>query len=198
MLDLYQPGHSLLHRLAPGLKVLALVVVGTGLFVFDLGMVSLAALLAALLLYRVAGFDQRMVWRQIRPVLWLLGLLVLAQGLFNSWSFGVFLAVRLTALLLLAGLVTLTTRSSDMIAALERALSGLRRFGIRPARIGLAIALALRFIPVLAQVTQEVRDAQKARGLERSVVATAIPVAVRTMKMAGHIAEAIDARGFDP
>ncbi len=101
-------------------------------------------------------------------------------------------------MLLLAGLVTLTTRSSDMIAAVERGLAILRPIGVNPAKIGLAFSLALRFIPVLAKATQEVREAQKTRGLERSILATAIPVAVRTLKMGDEIAQAIDARGWDP
>jgi len=56
----------------------------------------------------------------------------------------------------------------------------------------------LRFIPVLAQITTEVREAQKARGMEHSIVAVAMPVAIRMLKMADDISDAIDARGYRP
>lgn len=196
-LDLYAPGSSVLHRLSPGVKILVLMFCGTGLFVVESLALSTVALVVAASLYRVAGFPARTLFNQIRPIWWILAILLVAQGLFNSWTFGLFLVLRLTALLLLAGLVTLTTRSSDMISALERGLAFLRPIGVNPAKVGLAFALALRFIPVLAQATQEVREAQKARGLEGSVLATAIPVAVRTLKMGDEIAQAIDARGWD-
>ena len=53
-------------------------------------------------------------------------------------------------------------------------------------------------IPVLGQVTTEVREAQSARGQSRNIVAVAIPVVVRTLKMADAVSEALDARGYDP
>ena len=60
--------------------------------------------------------------------------------------------------------------------------------------VSLALSLTLRFIPVLAQVVQDVQEAQRARGLERNLVALAAPVIVRTLKMADDVADAIDAR----
>lgn len=197
-LDLYSPGVSFLHRLPPGIKILVLMLTGTGLFLIESLLLSTLALALAAMLYPLAGLSLAVLWNQVRPIWWILAILLVVQGIFNSWAFGLFLVLRLSALLLLAGLVTLTTRSSDMIAAIERGLSVLRPLGINPAKIGLAFSLALRFIPVLAQATQEVREAQKTRGLERSVLATAIPVAVRTLKMGDEIAQAIDARGWDP
>ena len=56
----------------------------------------------------------------------------------------------------------------------------------------------LRFIPVLAQITREVREAQRVRGLENSVTALAIPLFVRTLRMSDDIADAIEARGYRP
>jgi len=105
---------------------------------------------------------------------------------------------RLAALMLMAALVTLTTRTSEMIDALEKGLFWLRFLRINPAKVSLALSLALRFIPVLAGITAEVREAQKARGLDRSVLAVAIPVIVRTLKMADDIAAALEARAWDP
>ena len=57
--------------------------------------------------------------------------------------------------------------------------------------------MVLRFIPVIAQVAHEIRDAQRARGLDRSIVAMVVPLIIRTLKMADDVADAIDARSFD-
>ncbi|SEO64813.1 biotin transport system permease protein [Salinihabitans flavidus] len=198
MLDLYTPGHSPLHRLAPGAKLLALMAGGTALFVLDSLAVVLAALLVILALYRLAGLPLRRAWDQIRPALWILLAILVAQGFLTGWAFGAFIVLRFAALLMLAGLVTLTTRASDMIEAITRGLSPLRPLGVNPAKVGLAFSLALRFIPVLITVTREVREAQKVRGLERSVLAVAIPVAVRVLRMADDISDAIEARGYRP
>ncbi|NIZ14583.1 energy-coupling factor transporter transmembrane protein EcfT [Phaeobacter sp. HF9A] len=195
MFDLYCDGHSPLHRMKPGWKILALAAAGTALFAVDHVVFSLGLLGLTLVLYRLAQLPLRRAWDQIRPVLWVFGLIFLAQLVFNSWQIGVFVILRFATLLMLAGLLTLTTRSSDMIEGIEAGLHPLRRV-LPVARISLAISLTLRFIPVLSQVVQDVREAQKTRGLERNLIALAIPVVIRTIQTSEEIADAIDARGY--
>ncbi|SHK29171.1 biotin transport system permease protein [Shimia gijangensis] len=198
MLDLYSPGTSYLHRLGPGPKILTMMLGGTGLFLFDSLPIACAAFIAIAALYPVAGLTAKQAWAQIRPLLWIFAIFFALQWWLSGLTTAAFVVIRLAALILLASLVTLTTRASDMIDSLTHALGFLRPFGANPAKIGLSISLALRFIPVLAQITQEVREAQKTRGLERSVIATALPVAIRTIKMADDISDAIEARGYRP
>ncbi|MEP2530154.1 energy-coupling factor transporter transmembrane protein EcfT [Shimia sp.] len=198
MLDLYSPGTSPLHRLSPGPKIGALMLGGTTLFLFENIWVTLTALTLVLAFYALARLTLRQAWNQTRPVLWILLFFLALQWWLSGPELAAFVVLRLTTLLMLAGLVTLTTRSSDMIDTITHALRFLRPIGVNPAKVGLAISLALRFIPVLAQLTTEVREAQKARGLERSIIATAMPVAIRMLKMADDISDAIEARGYRP
>ena len=198
MLDLYSPGTSILHRMSPGPKMLALMVGATALFLNENLLITIGALCAVLLLYPLAQLTLKQAWQQIRPLLWIFAIFFALQWWFSGLELAAYVVLRLTALVLLASLVTLTSRSSDMIETMTWALGFLRPLGVNPAKVGLAISLALRFIPVLAQITQEVREAQKARGLERSVLAVAMPVAIRTIKMADDISDAIDSRGYRP
>ncbi|KAB7897285.1 energy-coupling factor transporter transmembrane protein EcfT [Rouxiella sp. S1S-2] len=194
----YLPGNSLIHRMPPGLKILFLALLGTLLFVFPNMSFACATLAIIVLLYPLAGISFRVMLRQIRPLMAILVLLFLVQLFMVNWQSGTLVVVRLCALMLTASLITLTTRSSDMIDALEKRLSWLYFIGVNPAKISLALSLALRFIPVLAAITHDVREAQKARGLNNSVIAVAIPVIVRTLKMADSIAAALEARAYDP
>jgi biotin transport system permease protein len=82
------------------------------------------------------------------------------------------------------------------MAAIETGLQPLAKLGADVEKISLALSLALRFIPLIASVGAEVREAQRARGLDGSLVALAVPLLVRTLKMGEDIADAIDARGF--
>ncbi|MGX9351842.1 energy-coupling factor transporter transmembrane component T family protein [Shimia sp. W99] len=198
MLDLYSPGTSPLHRLSPGPKMLVLMIGATALFLNESLPITVGALCGVLLLYPVAQLTLKQAWQQIRPLLWIFALFFALQWWFSGIALAAYVVLRLAALILLASLVTLTTRSSDMIETMTWALGFLRPLGVNPAKVGLAISLALRFIPVLAQIAQEVREAQKARGLERSVLAVAMPVAIRTIKMADDISDAIESRGYRP
>lgn len=198
MFDLYRPGESLLHRAPAGGKVLALAVLGTAAFLVDDIAVIFGALALTLYGYRACGLPMKSAWSQIRPTLWILLAIFVAQAIFNTWQLGVFVVARFALLLLLAGLLVLTTRASDMIDGIERGLPFLRPIGVNPAKVSLALSLALRFIPVLAQITREVREAQRVRGLETSIIALAIPLIVRTLRMSEDIADAIEARGYAP
>ncbi|TNJ45934.1 energy-coupling factor transporter transmembrane protein EcfT [Phaeobacter sp. B1627] len=195
MLDLYQAGTSPVHMLKPGWKILCLAAVGSALFAVDHIGFSTAMLAATLVLYRIAGLPLSRAWGQIRPAVWVFGLIFAAQVIFNSWIIGLYVLIRLAVLLMLAGLLTLTTRSSDMIDGINAGLGPLRRIGVNPERVSLAISLTLRFIPVLSHVVHDVREAQRARGLDRNILSLAIPAIIRTIRMADEVSDAIDARG---
>lgn len=191
---LYVARQSPIHRMRTGVKLLALPVLGTLLFATSSLPVLVAALLLVIALYAVARIPGRILLGQVRAVAVVLALFFLVQLWLTDWVVAAVTALRFLALILLASLVTLTTRSSDMIEALERGLARLTWLGIDPAKVSLAIALVLRFVPVIQAVFADVREAQAARGRERSLFALAVPVIVRTLKMADEIAEAIDAR----
>jgi len=196
MLDLYSPGTSPLHRLPPAPKMLAMMLGATLLFLTQSLPLTLAATLFILALYPIAQLTLKQAFAQIRPLLIIFVLFFAVQWYFSGLELAAYVVLRLAALILLASLVTLTTRSSDMIDTMTRGLRHLKPLGVNPEKVSLAISLALRFIPVLAQITREVREAQKTRGLERSVIAVAMPMAIRAIKMADDISDAIDSRGY--
>ena len=198
MLDLYTPGTSILHRMTPGPKMAALAIGATALFMQESLAVTALAVLATLGLYRLANIPMKTALTQIRPLLWIFVIFFVVQWYFSGIELAAYVVMRLAALIMLASLVTLTTRASDMIDSLTRALRFLKPIGVNPDKVSLAISLALRFIPVLGRIASDVREAQRARGLERSVIAVAMPMAIRAIKMADDISDAIDSRGYRP
>lgn len=191
---LYRPGDSLLHRSPAGAK-LALLALGGSLAIFvSHALALLGLLLLAIGLFPLASFSLGTALRQLRPAAIVLALLFLAQLWISGLDAALVVTLRLATLLLVAALVTLTTRVSDMTETLERGLRVLRPLGVDPGRVSLAIALAIRFLPALGAVLEQVREAQRARGLDRSMIALLVPLLVRTLKMADEVAEAIDAR----
>ncbi len=198
MHDLYRPGNSLFHRMHAGHKVLCLVFAGSTIFLVSNLITLIAALVMITFCYRLAGLSLSDAYQQLRPVVVVLLLILIVQGLIHSWTLGFTVIARFAFLLLAAGLLTLTTRVSDMITTIESNLHWLRPIGVNPGKVSLAISLTLRFIPVMRRVTTEVREAQKVRGLERNLPALAIPVITRMLKMSDDISDALDARGYDP
>lgn len=201
--DMSGPPHSpaggrWLWRMPAGAKLVVLAATGTVAFLIT-SLPALAGFLAAVAaLWLLAGVGVRALARELKRLFWVAAVIFAVQALLGDWRLGLALVLRLAALILLASLVTATTRTTAMIAALERGLRPLAFFGLSPARLSLAIAMAFRFVPLIGDIVAEVREAQKVRGLERSLLAIAVPVIVRSLKLADTMAEAIDARGFDP
>ncbi|MFJ4651732.1 energy-coupling factor transporter transmembrane component T family protein [Nocardia sp. NPDC088792] len=196
MLSLYHDARTPVHSVPAGAKLLVLAVTGTALF-FLPSIAWLAVALAVVIgLYAVARIPWRVTGRQLLGLAPFLVLIMLAQVLFTSWQSAIVVGERLLTLVLLANLVTLTTRTTAMIDTVERALAPLRPLGVRPERVGLLVAMTIRFIPVIREQAELVRAAQRARGIERSTVFL-VPLLIRTLRMADGVGEALDARGLD-
>jgi len=98
---------------------------------------------------------------------------------------------------LIAGLLTLTTQVSAMLALFERLLLPLARFGVNPWKVSLVLALTIRCIPSVSRAVSISRDAWQARGLGRPSFRLITPVLVRLIRDSEAIGDAIAARGLE-
>lgn len=194
--DLYVPGESPLHRARPAAKILALFVICTALFVFE-GWPSLiigAVLVAAGFLTARLSLHHLLI--SLKPVVWILAAIFAVQLYLEDLALAGFVVGRFAVLILAASLVTLTTTASEFVDGIHASLKHAPNW-VPKARIALAISLCLRFIPLIKTVLGEVRQAQRARGLDRNPLALLVPLIVRTLKTADEVSEAIYARSFD-
>lgn len=196
-LSLYLPGRSVLHRARAGVKLILLLVVGVGSVFLDRVWQVVAATALVLAGYLVARIPMRVAARQVRPLLWIVLAVAGLQLLVNGWQRAVVVVGVISMLVLLAGLVTLTTRTTDMVDAVVSACRPLRAIGVDPERVGLLLAMSVRAVPVVVGLAEEVRDAQRARGLTASPRAFAVPLIVRSLRHADALGEALTARGVD-
>jgi biotin transport system permease protein len=149
----------------------------------------------------VAGLPSSVLVRQARAVLWWLVALFVLHSLLTDVLTGTVTVLRLLTLVLAAAVVTATTRVTAMVAVVERICRPLEWVGVRPARIGLVIAMALRFIPLISERADRIREAQAARGGSvrglRGLTTTVVPLLVQVLQLAHTVSEALDARGAD-
>jgi biotin transport system permease protein len=201
-LALYVPRSSPVHRTPAGWKLLVLA--GLSLLVFAVPTLPVVcgALVAVVVLgLAVARLPAAVLARQGRTVLWwLVGLFVL-HSLLTDVPTGTLTVLRLLTLVLAAAVVTATTRVTEMVAVVERICRPLEWVGVRPARIGLVIAMALRFIPLISERADRIREAQAARGGSvrglRGLTTLVVPLLVQVLQLAHTVSEALDARGAD-
>ncbi len=196
-LGLYVPGTSVVHRAPAGAKLLVMIVAGALSVFLDHVWQVPVALGAVLLGYVAAGLPARTVGQQLRPLLWIGVFTAGFHLVVNGWQRAVVVVGVLAVLVLLAALVTLTTRTTELVDAVVVGCWPLRVLRVDPERVGLMIALGIRCVPVVVGLAEDVRDAQRARGLTASPRAFAVPLIVRSLRHADALGEALVARGLD-
>jgi biotin transport system permease protein len=197
MIGLYVPGTSVVHRAPPGLKLALLAAFVLVLGIWRTPAVVAAGLAVVVAVTALARLGARPVLAQVRPVLLIVAVVAAAQVWLADARTAAVVAGSLLLAVAGAGLVTLTTRTQDLLDAVVVVLRPLRRVGVDPDRVGLVLALTVRTVPVLAGLAAEVRDARRARGAERSVRAFAVPLVIRAVRHADRLGEALAARGVD-
>lgn len=200
MLGLYLHRESAIHRLPAGAKLGGLLLVTILVLALPGAWGALAAGAVGAAVLAAAKLPVRRVLKELRAPVVMLTLLFGFQALLagGGWEETAVAVARFAALILLATLVTLTTRVMDMVELFERLFGLLRPVGVNPAKMALMLALAIRFIPLLGEQVREVRMAQRARGVERNIAALFVPLLVKILTMADDLTAALEARGYDP
>lgn len=196
LLGLYRPGTTFVHRVGVGPKVVTLAVLAVVATVLRDPVPALALVCVSVGLALWARIGVTRTLRAMRPILVVAAVL----GLFQWWRLGPLVAVEVVAdllcLVLASVVVTATTPTDQVIEAITRACGPLRRFGVDPERVALGFALMLRAIPGIFEIAMQVREAAKARGLERHPRALLVPMALRTVARARATGDALAARGI--
>ncbi len=196
MLTLTSPVDTWAHPFPAGVKLAALAVVTTGLFLLNSPMPLSVALATTAVIYLSCGaiFAQAGL-RLLRP-LWPFILIV---GLWHLWTgelaAGAVVLLRMIAAVGLANFVTMTTSLSDMLEVFQRLARPMRIFGLSPRLIGLAVALVIRFIPVMLERLTLITQSWSARSPRRPRWRVLVPATLAALEDADRVAEALRARG---
>ncbi|MEO6529953.1 MAG: energy-coupling factor transporter transmembrane protein EcfT [Specibacter sp.] len=201
----YVPGASPLHRMPLAVKaavlfVVAVLALGSPIVSVRVGVVATTlTLLSVVMAHFVAGLGWHRLWRAVRLMLVFLILI----GGYQWWQHGPWVAwqvvAAIVATVLASNVLTSSTPVDELLDGLAAVVKPLARFGADPERFSLTVALMLRSIPFVIGAFGDVRDAARARGLERNLLARSLPVVIATVGYARATGEALAARGLgDP
>lgn len=195
---MYRPGSSLLHRMPAGPKLLTVMALALVISLAPANPWLLAGMAGVVTgCYLLTGLGLPELARQLRDLRWLIAVMLVPQALFLSLPTAATNIIRVVVVVLLAALITLTTRTEDLIDAIERALAPLRRLGVSPSRIALMLSMTITTVPVIAGYAAQIREAQRARGVSVRPLAFVVPLLVMALKHADDLADALTARGVD-
>ena len=194
MISLYISQKTWLHQVPAGTKLLALAAIS--IVVLPVGNILFLALggCVATGIYLSMGRPGTSRFVGLKAMLPLILGLGVFQGLLMSWELAALSVTRLLLMIMLADLVTATTPMQEMMRVILPWLRPLRVIGVDPKKLSLAVALVIRFVPVLLAQWQAQSEAWSARSKKRSGFKLIAPFMNETLRRTDHVAEAIVSR----
>ena len=218
----YVKGDSILHRLDPRTKIFGMLAIMVALFFVNnwIGLVYAAVVVFAVLF--ASQVPLKFYIRGVKPLRWIL-LFTAAIQIFLTpgeilWQWGIlhitaegvrlaiFMCVRLVLLVMTTSVLTLTTTPIVLTDAVENLLSPFKRIGVPAHELAMMMTIALRFIPLLADETEKIMAAQKARGAAfdegglmdraRALLPILVPLFLSAINRASELAMAMEARCY--
>ncbi|MDY4000942.1 MAG: energy-coupling factor transporter transmembrane protein EcfT [Streptococcus orisratti] len=223
ILGRYIPGNSLIHRLDPRSKLIAMILYIIIVFWANNFITNLIMLTFTLVVIFLSQVKLSFFFNGIKPMVGIILFTTIFQMLFTQggevflslWiikitSYGLSQAAlifaRFLLIILFSTLLTLTTTPLSLADAVESLLKPLERLKVPAHEIGLMLSLSLRFVPTLMDDTTRIMNAQRARGVDfgegnliqkvKSIIPILIPLFASSFKRADALAIAMEARGY--
>lgn len=221
----YIPIDSIIHRLDPRAKLIALFIMVVAIFIPKSWYVFLFIGFILFISLLMAKIGIKMIVKSFKPMLVMvifllvINCLTIKTGdvLFKIGTFEIyydavfntlFVVVRLMLMICVTTLLTATTKPLDLTLAIEWVLKPFELLHLPTHEIAMMVSIALRFIPTIIEETTRIMNAQKSRGVDFengsistkaiAILSLIVPLFSVAFERAYELADAMEARGFTP
>ena len=219
----YFPGHSLVHKLDPRTKLIAVVLYIVALFLAKSFVTYGVMFLVLALSIAVSKVPLKSILRGLKPVLFI-AVFTAVLNLFYTpgthvlvhfWIFTItmegvlqafFMVTRIMMLITGTFLLTYTTSPILLTDGLEALLGPLKKIKVPVHELAMMMSIALRFIPTLIEETDKIMSAQRARGADfesgnlmqraKALVPLLVPLFISAFRRADELAVAMECRCY--
>ena len=219
----YFPGNTVIHRLDPRTKLLAMILYVVALFGAR-GLLAYIVMAAVLITCIVTSrVKLKALTRGLKPI-YIILIFTAVMNLFftggtplgEGWLLShitqeglrtaVYMVLRIVMLIMGTFLVTYTTSPIQLTDGLESLLSPLKKIHLPVHELAMMMSIALRFIPTLIEETDKIMSAQKARGADfesgnilqraKALIPILVPLFISAFRRADELATAMECRCY--
>lgn len=218
----YFPGNTIVHRLDPRTKLIAVVLYIAALFTANNWSATALVLLTLVFCVALSRIRPKALFKGLKPLI-VIVILTAVLNLFYSdgnvicsfWVLritdngirrAVLMVLRIILLVCGTFLLTYTTSPLQLTDGLEQLLSPLKKLRFPVHELSMMMSIALRFIPTLIEETDKIMSAQKARGADfdtgnlfqkaRALVPLLVPLFISAFRRADELAIAMECRCY--
>ena len=221
----YLPLNSIIHKLDPRIKIIALFIMMVAIFTVNNWWAYLLLGIIILSMIFLSKLSISFVIKAFKPMIFMLLFLLVINALtiktgtvlfsiasLNIYSDAIintlFIVVRLLLMIMVTTCLTATTKPLDLTLGLEYILAPLSIIKFPTHEVAMMISIALRFIPTIIEETMRIMDAQKSRGVDfeegsikekiTAILSLIVPLFSVAFERAYELADAMEARGYVP
>ena len=219
----YFPGNSVVHRLDPRTKLIAVMLYIVALFLCKF-FVTYAIMFGVLCLcIKLSRVPAKSIVRGMKPVVFIVAITALLnlfytpgehvlvkiwiltitlEGVFAAF----FMVVRIMMLIAGTFLLTYTTSPILLTDGLEALMNPLKKIKVPVHELAMMMSIALRFIPTLIEETDKIMSAQRARGADfesgglvqraKALIPLLVPLFISSFRRADELAVAMECRCY--
>ncbi len=216
------PGDSIIHKLDPRVKIVAILIYMISVFLVTKFIVYLSIAAALLGVILISGLELKFVLKGLKPLVFIIFLTLMINLLMTPGRVlyelgfirvteeglrtGLFMATRLILLVVGTSLLTLTTSPIILTDGMESLMKPLTKIGFPSHQLAMMMTIALRFIPTLFEETDKIMKAQMARGADfesgnllkraKNLVPLLVPLFINSFRRADELATAMESRCY--
>lgn len=216
----YFPGNTIVHKLDPRTKLIAVCLYIVALFNAESWISYGIVLIVTALCMTTSKIHPRHIFSGMKPMIIIIVLTAFLNAFYTKgtpiypgWIVtyeGIDKAIKmvLRIVLLITGtfLLTYTTSPIELTDGLEILLAPMKKIKVPVHEMTMMMSMALRFIPTLIEETDKIMSAQKARGADfetgglvkraKALIPILVPLFVSSFKRADDLAVAMECRCY--
>ena len=193
----YQPLNTPVHRAPLWAKGVFILLLGIYLAATSHWGFGLAALALVLALGALAKIPWRTWVQSLASLSWVLAILLVYYLVSGKIESGADVLLTLLTMIAASKVLLWSTPLPVLIDGFIWLCTPLKWVGVSPERVGLALTLMVRSIPVIMDSWQLIQAAVAARGIKVSQFRLFIPLVIATVAYAHETGDALAARGLD-
>lgn len=220
----YFPLNSTIHKLDPRTKLLFTVVFIVMVFVSNNFISLLFCLFTGIVIISMSKIPVKTVLKGLKPILMIITITSVLQIayvktgiiLVDFWKVqitsggvltAVFMALRISLLIVMSTMLTYTTSPTSLTNGLDRVFAPFKKIGLDFHTVTMIMTIALRFIPTLIEEVDKIMSAQKSRGANfeqgslkkraKALIPLFIPLLFNSIRRAYELANAMTCRCYN-
>ncbi|MBO5479323.1 MAG: energy-coupling factor transporter transmembrane protein EcfT [Clostridia bacterium] len=200
----YVEGNSIIHKMNSTIKLLLLIIISIGIFMIKEYKILHIVLGISLILLLLTKIKPIYYLKAIKDSIYIVIVTFLLNLFFSSVSYSFMISYRIFIMLIFTFIVTLTTKSMDLVRAICNLLYPLKLFGINTKEISLMVGIGINFMPILKKEYVQIKEAQIAKGyipslrkIKQYSICIFVPYLTNCFRRVDEISMALQVKGYE-